>query len=258
MGRFPRRVPVARSGRRAPERGGEERGLRPPARRAFGCVTWMYMGILALLGAATLFALPLRYVGDGAGFGQVLSRISLFWLAMIFPGIPLAAVLGYRTYRAPRSQSLRVGTAIGAIFGWTSFLTLAWAAAAFGLADRDQVFRDGLFDGLAGNTAVLVALPVLSLASTVLVLYALYAKGMDFGRRRRLVLVGAALALLAGLVLLVADPDPLGMLGLVVSTLSVAIGGLVAGFGYARAGGDEMLPPGAVPAPKRQRRRRPR
>jgi hypothetical protein len=145
----------------------------------------MYMGILALLAAATLFALPLRYVGDGAGFGQVLSRISLFWLAMIFPGIPLAAVLGHRTYRAPRSQALRVGTAIGAVFGWLSFLTLAWAAAAFGLAERDQAFRDDIFAGLSGSPVVLVVFPVLALAATALVLYALYAKGPNFERRRR-------------------------------------------------------------------------
>lgn len=215
----------------------------------------MYMGILALLAAATLFALPLRYVGNGAGFGPVLGRISLFWLAMIFPGIAFAAVLGHRTYRAPRSQSLRIGTGIGAVAGWISFLALAWAAAAFGLAERDQALRDGLFADLANSPLALYVFPPLALASTVLVIYALYARGLSFERRRRLALVGTVLAGLAGVVLLIPDPDPLGIAGLLVSTLACATGGLAAGFGYARAGGDEMLPPGAVPPPKRPRRR---
>jgi hypothetical protein len=226
--------------------------------RAFGCVTWLYTGILALLGAATLFAFPLRYVGDGAGFGQVLSRIALFWLAMILPGIVLAAVLGYRTYRAPRSRSLRAGAAIGAVSGWLSFLFLAWASAAFGLAERDQALRDGIFAGLSGSLLALYAFPPLALLSTGLILYVLYSRSVGYERGRRLVLGGAVAALLAGVVLVATDPDPVGLLGLAVSTLSVAVGGLVAGFGYARAGGDEMLPPGAVPASKRQRRRRPR
>jgi hypothetical protein len=43
----------------------------------------------------------------------------------------------------------------------------------------------------------------------------------------------------------VTDFDPLGVLGALISTLSGAIGGYVSGSGYARAGGDDMLPPGA-------------
>nr|MBA3616675.1 hypothetical protein [Rubrobacteraceae bacterium] len=39
--------------------------------------------------------------------------------------------------------------------------------------------------------------------------------------------------------------DPLGVLGALISTLSGAIGGYVGGSGYARAGGDDMIPPGA-------------
>ncbi len=48
---------------------------QPQYRRAFGCVTWVYMAILAFLAAATLFALPLRYAGDGTGFGRILSLL---------------------------------------------------------------------------------------------------------------------------------------------------------------------------------------
>src|SRR5215218_9214587 len=46
--------------------GSEERtGLRPRYRRAFGCVTWVYMGMLVFLAANFLLVLPSRYLGSG-------------------------------------------------------------------------------------------------------------------------------------------------------------------------------------------------
>ena len=51
--------------------------------------------------------------------------------------------------------------------------------------------------------------------------------------------------MLAGLGVVVTDFDALGIAGALISTLSGAIGGYVSGAGYARAGGDDMIPPGA-------------
>ena len=49
-----------------------------------------------------------------------------------------------------------------------------------------------------------------------------------------------------GLALLAADFDLILVVVALVSTLAGAAGGWTAGVGYARAGGDEMLPPGAA------------
>jgi hypothetical protein len=62
---------------------------------------------------------------------------------------------------------------------------------------------------------------------------------------------------LAGLGVVVKDFDPLGGLGALISTLSGAIGGYVSGAGYARAGGDDMIPPGSE-IRRREPRRKPR
>ena len=239
----------------APERNeGREEGLHPRYRRAFGCVTWVYMGILAFLAAATLFALPIRYVGDGAGFGQVLSRLSFYGLVLILPAMALAFLLGSRTYRVESAFGRRVGAGIGALIGWACFFVLSWAAVAYSLEGRDQMFRPALFAGLDGSP-VLYVFPLLILIATVLVLYALYATKADYGRRRSAVFVSAALALAAGLLVLAADPDGLGLAGALVSTLSGAVGGWVSGFGYARAGGNERIPPGSTIRPSQPRRR---
>ena len=239
----------------APERGeGREEGIHPRYRRAFGCVTWVYMGVLAFLAAATLLALPMRYIGDGAGFGQVLSRLSFYGLVLILPAMVLAFFLGTRTYRVESGFGRRVGTGVGALIGWACFFVLSWSAVAYGLEGRDQLFRPVLFADLDGSP-VLYVFPLLILISTALVLYALYATNADYGRRRRAVFVSAALALAAGLLVLAADPDGLGLVGALVSTLSGAVGGWVSGFGYARAGGNEMIPPGSTIRPSQPRRR---
>jgi hypothetical protein len=80
----------------------------------------------------------------------------------------------------------------------------------------------------------------------------MFSRHSDFDRRRNLVLAGAAVALVAGLVVLAADFEPLAVVGALISTLAAALAGWVAGVGYSRAGGDDMIPPGAArrPPPK--------
>ena len=212
------------------------------------------MGILAFLAAATLLALPLRYVGDGAGFAQILSRLSFYGLVLILPAMVLAFFLGARTYRVERGYGMNVGAGIGALIGWACFFVLSWAAVAYGLEGRDQLFRPVLFAGLEGSFVIYV-FPLLLLASTALVLYALYTTTADYTRRRNAVLLSGILALVAGVLVLATDPDPFGIAGALVSTLSGALGGWVSGFGYARAGGNEMIPPGSTIRPSQPRRR---
>jgi len=133
---------------------------------------------------------------------------------------------------------------MGALIGYSGFFGLEWLAIAFGLDQRDQAFQTVVFPDLGGTLALYAFVP-LTLLATGLVIFALYSKGAAFERRQRLVLAGAALAVLAGLGVVTTDPDPLGVAGAIISTLSGAIGGYVSGSGYARAGGDDMIPPGA-------------
>ena len=66
-------------------------------------------------------------------------------------------------------------------------------------------------------------------------------------------MVAAGLAALAGLGIVAADPDPLGIVGALISTAAGAVGGWVSGAGYARAGGNDMIPPGATIRPREPR-----
>ena len=237
--------------------GGEERtGLQPRYRRAFGCVTWVYMGMLVFLAANFLLVLPSRYIGSGELYGFLPPRLAFLGTLLILPGMVLAAVLGARTFRTPRTRGTRVGAGVGALIGYSGFFSLEWLAIAFGLESRDQAFRTVVFPDLGGSLAFYAFVPF-TLLATGLVVFALYSKGADFERRRNLVLAGTALAVLAGLGVTVADPDPLGVLGALISTLSGAIGGYVSGAGYARAGGDDMIPPGSQ-IRRREPRRKPR
>ena len=244
----------SRNGSPAPE---ERTGLRPKYRRAFGCVTWVYMGMLVFLLANFLLVLPSRYLGSGALFGYLPPRLALLGTALILPGMALAAVLGARTFRTPRNRGTRVGAGVGALIGYSGFFALEWLAIAFGLDERDQAFRILLFPDLGGTLAFYAFVP-LTLAATGLVIYALYAKNADFDRRLRPAAVGAVLAVLAGLGIVATDFDSLGVLGALVSTASAAVGGYVSGAGYARAGGDDRIPPGAEIQPRGPRRERPR
>jgi hypothetical protein len=250
-------VSDSRNGTSAPE---ERTGLRPRYRRAFGCVTWVYMGMLMFLLANFLLVLPSRYLGSGALFGYLPPRLAFLGTLLILPGMALAAVLGARTFRTPRKRGTRVGAGVGALIGYSGFFGLEWLAIAFGLDKRDQAFRLVLFPDLRGTLAFYAFVP-LTLVATGLVIYALYSRHADFVKRRNLAVVGAALAVVAGLGVVATDYDPLGVLGALISTLAAAVGGYVSGAGYARAGGDDMIPPGAEirpRGPRPERRRKPR
>jgi hypothetical protein len=230
----------------------ERNGLQPRYRRAFGCVTWLYMGMLTFLAANFLLVLPSRYFGGGEIFGYLPPRLAFLGTVLILPGMALAALLGARTYRTPRRRGTRVGAGVGALIGWSGFFGLEWLAIAFGLNRRDQAFRTVVFPDLAGSFAFYAFVP-LTLVATALVIFALYSRRADFEQRQRLVLIGAGLAVLAGLAVVATDFDSLGVAGALISTLAGAVGGYVGGSGYARAGGDEMIPPGV-----QIRRRKPR
>jgi hypothetical protein len=225
-------VSDSNNGSSAPE---ERTGLRPQYRRAFGCITWVYMGMLVFLLANFLLVLPSRYLGSGA-------------------------LLGARTFRTPSKRGTRVGAGVGALIGFSGFFALEWLAVALGLDERDQAFQIVLFPDLGGTLAFYAFVP-LTLIATGLVIYALYSKNADFDRRLRLAVVCTVLAVLAGLGVMVTDFDLLGVLGALVSTLAAAIGGYVSGAGYARAGGNDMIPPGAdiqprIPRGERRGKRR--
>ena len=192
------------NGSSAPE---ERTGLRPSYRRAFGCVTWVYMGMLVFLLANFLLVLPSRYLGGGVLYGFLPPRLALLGTFLILPGMALAAVLGARTFRTPRKRGIRVGAAVGALIGYSGFFGLEWLATAFGLERRDQAFRTVLFPDLGGTLAFYAFVP-LTLVATVLVIVALYSKNADFDRRSTLFVVGAVLAVLAGLGVVATDFDP--------------------------------------------------
>jgi hypothetical protein len=196
------------------------------------------MAILTFLAVAFLLLLPFRYVGSGDVY-KLLAGLSFFGLVLILPGTALAAGLGARTYRSQRRRGTRVGMGIGALVGWTSFFALAWLTEVVPESTGPY--------GLAYYAFV-----PLALVAAGLVLYALFSNSADFARRRGLVLIGAALAIVAGLAVLASDFEPLAFIGALVSTAAAALAGWIAGVGYSRAGGDDMIPPGAVrrPPPK--------
>ena len=214
------------------------------------------MGMLVFLAANFLLVLPSRNLGSGELYGYLPPALAYLGTLLILPGMVLAALLGARTFRTPRKRGTRVGAGVGALIGYSGFFGLAWLAIALGLNRRDQAFRTVAFPDLGGSLAFYVFVP-LTLLATGLVIFALFTRGADFERRRNLVYAGAALAVLAGLGVIATDFDPLGIAGALISTLSGAIGGYVSGAGYARAGGDDMIPPGAA-IQRREPRRKPR
>lgn len=232
----------------------EQGGLRPRYRRAFGCVTWVYMGMLTFLAVNFFLSFPFRYVGGGEVYNYVPPRLAYLGTALLVPGMIFAAVLGARTYRAPRRVAGRVGAGVGALIGLSGFFSLAWLATALGFARRDQAFRTETFADIGGIAFYLF--PPLTITATVLVVYALYSRAANEERRRRLGLIGGGLAVLAGLGLFVSDFDPVGLAGVLISVVSAALAGWVGGAGgYARAGGDDLIPPGATIRPREPRPR---
>jgi hypothetical protein len=215
--------------RRNGSSGEERQGIQPRYRRAFGCLTWVYMATLAFLAVASFGLMPLWFVFGWDVF-SVLEGVAFFATLLILPAMVLGAALGLRTYRSQRREAARNGAAIGAIVGWTGSALLIWL---------EQV--------ASGGAGVLHFLAVpLVLAAVALVLYALFAGEARMRRRRRAVLLAALLVGIPGLVLLLAAFDPISVVVAFVSTLAGAAGGWTAGVGYARAGGDDMIPPGAV------------
>lgn len=189
--------------------------------------------MLVFLAAAFVLPLPFRYVGNGEIFSEIQIRLAFLGLVLILPGMALGALLGARTYRVERRLGTRVGAGIGAVIGLTSYLLFF-------------AFVESLY---------LLAVPIV--ASSVLILYALFANGQSFEYRRRMVLLAATLSVLSAIVALLLHFDLLGLLGALFATASAAVGGFVGGAGYARAGGDAMIPPGAT-SPGDGPRRKPR
>jgi hypothetical protein len=167
------------------------------------------MGMLVFLAANFLLVLPSRYLGSGELYGYLPPTLAYLGTLLILPGMVLAAVLGARTFRTPRRRGTRVGAGVGALIGYSGFFGLTWLAIALGLNRRDQAFRTVVFPNLDGSLAFYAFVP-LTLLATGLVIFALYTRGVDLEWRRSLVLVGAALAVLAGLGVGATDPDPLG------------------------------------------------
>ncbi len=217
------------SRRDATSDGGEQRALQPRYRRAFGCVTWVYMATLAFLAVASFGLMPVWFV-FGWNVFSFLEGLAFFAIPLFLPAMFFGAALGLRTYRSGRREATRNGAAIGAIVGWTGFASLVWF--------------ENVAAGEAGSLYWLTVPAVL--AAAVLVLYSLFAGRAQMRLRRRLVLVAALLVGVPGLALLVADFDPILLVVALVSTLAGAAGGWTAGVGHARAGGEEMSPPGAA------------
>jgi len=207
------------------------------------------MAMLTFLAANFFISLPFRYFGGEAVYNYVPPTLAYLGTVALVPGMVFAAVLGARTYRAPRRVAANVGAGVGALVGFSGLLSLVWLSAALGFAERDQAFRSGTFTEVGGVAFYLF--PPLTLAATVLVIYALYIRSLDAPRRWKLGLVGAGLALVAGVGLVLSDPDAVGIAALLISTVSAALAGWVGGAGgYARAGGDEMIPPGSTIQPR--------
>ena len=188
------------------------------------------MAVLAFLLAAFLLVLPFRYVGEGEIYSATLLRLAFVGIILIVPGMVAGAVLGARSYRVENRLGLWAGTGIGAVTGLAGYLLFS----------------------LLQDLPLLAAPPVGSLC---LLLYALFATGQSLDRRRLVVLLAAALSAFSGGVAMFLDFYLVALLGALVSTASAAVGGLVGGMGYARAGGDAMIPPGANIRRKELRRR---
>lgn len=186
--------------------------------------------MLIFLLAAFLLVLPFRYVGEGEIYSATLLGLAFVGIALILPGMALGAALGARTYRVENAVGARAGAAVGAVAGLASYLSFS----------------------LIGDLLLIAAPSVVSLG---LLLYALFATERNLRWRRRVVLLAAALSMISGAVAFLVDFDPISLLGALVSTASAAAGGYVGGIGYARAGGDAMIPPGSTIRRKEPRRR---
>jgi hypothetical protein len=124
------------------------------------------MAMLTFLAANFFISLPFRYFGGEAVYNYVPPTLAYVGTVLLVPGMVFAAVLGARTYRAPRGVAGRVGAGVGALIGFSGLLSLVWISAALGFAERDQAFRSGTFTEVGGVAFYLF--PPLTLAAAVL------------------------------------------------------------------------------------------
>ena len=205
----------------------EQQGIRPRYRRAFGCVTWIYMATLAFLAVASLGMMPIWFIA-GWDLFSILEGITFYAILIFLPCLVLGAVVGTLTYRSERRQATRNGTAVGAVVGMAGFIFPIW------------------LENIAAGTTFLYWLAVPPVvASGLLLVYAVFPTKLSLEQRQRLVLISAVLTGMIGLVLLAFNFSLLQLFVAVVATLAGAAGGWTAGIGHARAGGEEMLPPDA-------------
>ena len=92
------------SRRDASSDGEEQRALHPRYRRAFGCVTWIYMATLAFLAVASFGLMPVWLV-LGWNVFSFLEGIAFFATLLILPAMFFGAALGLRTYRSSRREA---------------------------------------------------------------------------------------------------------------------------------------------------------
>lgn len=203
----------------------EHQGIRPCYRRAFGCVTWIYMATLAFLAVASFGMMPIWFFAGWELF-SVLEGVVFYAILIFLPCLVLAAIVGARTYRAARKQATRNGAAVGAVVGWMGFAFPLW------------------LENVAPQTTALywLAAPPVA-ASGLLLVYAVFPNELSLKQRQSLVGLAAILAGVTGLVLLAANFSLLQVFVALIATLAGVAGGWTAGIGYARAGGKEMLPP---------------
>lgn len=204
----------------------DQQGIRPRYRRAFGCVTWIYMATLAFLAVASLGMMPIWFIA-GWDLFSILEGIVFYAILVFLPCLILAAIVGARTYRIERQRATRNGTAIGTVFGLTGFIFPLWL--------ENIISGNGLY--------WIVAVPFV--VAVTLLVYAVLPVALNQHQRQRLVLISAALAGVMGVALLVLNFSWLQVFVAVIAILAGAAAGWTAGIGYARAGGEEMLPPEA-------------
>lgn len=203
----------------------EQQGIRPRYRRAFGCVTWIYMATLAFLAVASLGMMPIWFIA-GWDLFSILEGITFYAILIFLPCLILGAIVGARTYRSERRQATRNGAAVGAVVGVAGFAFPIW------------------LENIASGATVLYWLAVLPVViSGLLLVYAVFPSKLNLQQRQRLVLISAVLTGTTGIILLAANFSLLQLYVAVVATLAGAAGGWTAGIGHARAGGEEMLPP---------------
>ncbi|CAN5674162.1 hypothetical protein BH24ACT21_BH24ACT21_11270 [soil metagenome] len=204
----------------------EQQGIRPRYRRAFGCVTWIYMATLAFLAVASLGMMPIWFIA-GWDLFSILEGITFYAILIFLPCLILGAIVGARTYRSERRQATRNGAAVGAVVGVAGFAFPIW------------------LENIASGATVLYWLAVLPVViSGLLLVYAVFPSKLNLQQRQRLVWISAILTGITGLVLLGDNFSLLQLFVAVVAILAGAAAGWTAGIGHARAGGEEMLPPG--------------